>query len=896
MSDILTSQEREVFEWVEIDQNLCSRTYSSSPCVAVKGTTGPDKCFNTRSSCQDPDNFDGSEILTLYFCPNQSRIPDDHQYEPYLISSSVSPATINPGGGNKSAIALGTRGVLSVTLADHPHTDSIVDPYVADRDYNPYDRSTFWAKWRARNPYYMHRVIRHNSAYLDPDTGLPDEDTKITRTFFITDFQGPNSSGTVAIKGKDLLTIAQDEKAKVPAASTGRLLAGIDAVTTAATLTPTGVGNDEYPASGKLRIGDEVCSFTRAADVLTLVRGSNNTDAETHDADDAVQLCFVVTSDEPQTILFELLTTYAGIDASYLNTEQWAIESTEFLPRLYSGIITTPTGVTSIINELCEQMYFTTYWDDRNMDLTASPKEGGLKMMAVRPAFDEPVYELNDESNLLENSVTWTDKADQLITHVFVYYAQRDPTKKLDETSNYGALEIVGDADSAGAARNDGERIKIIFARWLDSGDGAAAIELGEKILARYSNIPKECKFSVDAKDRAMRLADFISITNRQLVDFWGEPQAKPMQIISEQESKQGTTYTYKAIEYAGTYIETNPDELTISIAADMWNVSLLDLFQDNYAVTPISGDKIKFTIRSGVTVGGIAREPGVNLDTGLNAPTLSRVYDANYSVATPTLETPYLQRDYIAIPREFVIGATYLNADTSAPEGTATSLIKEIPLSTALTVGDTGTWPTGWPAGVELTLVIEANAMVLGEGGASAYHRLESGLPQVLAGDGGHAMDVGHPITIENYGIIGGAGGGGTATGRTDLISTNPSDLVMGGGGGAGYDNGLTRAYLLSNHLDNSANLTSTPSDGDKNNNGYGAATLQFLGMAKSGDGGALGEDGGVVEAVTSIIPGIPSTIEIDMPGKAGDAVVSGSSNITWKNRPINSVIGAEN
>ena len=889
MSDILTSQERELFEWVEIDQTLCSLTYGVSACQAVKGTTGPDKCFNTRSSCQDPDNFDGSEILTLYFCTNQSRIPDDHQYEPYLVSAKVSPATINPGGGNKSAIALGTRGVLSVTLADYPHPDTIVDPYVADRDYNPYERSTFWAKWRARNPYYMHRVIRHNSAYLGSD-GLPDADTKITRTFFITDFQGPSSNGTVSIKGKDLLTIAQDEKAKVPAASTGKLLAGIDAVVTSATLTPTGVGNDEYPASGKLRIGDEVCSFTRSGDALTLSRGVNNTDAVAHDADDAVQLCYVVSSDEPQTILYDLLTTYAGIDSTYLNTEQWAVESTDFLPRLYSGIITRPTGVMSVINELCEQMYFTTYWDDRNMDLTASPKEGGLKMQAVRPAYNESIYELNDESNLLENSVTWTDKPDQLITHVFVYYAQRDPTKKIDDTSNYGALEIVGDPDSASAARNDGERIKTIYARWLDSGDGAAALELGQKILARYSNIPKEVQFSVDAKDRAMRLADFINISNSQLVDYWGEPLPKPMQIISEAETKQGTTYTYKAIEYSGTYIENDPDELTITIADDMWNVNLLELFKDNYAVTPISGDKIKFTIRSGVTIGGISRESGINLDNN-NPPSVSRVYNAAYSAAIPLLETPYLQRDYITVPREFAIGANYTNADTAAVEGVATSEIKEVPLSTALVVGDTEAgsvvWPEAWPSGVELTLVIDSGGAVLGEGGSSAYHKLDSGTEdRVLAGDGSHAIEVGHTITIINNGVIGGAGGGGTASGGfTD--GRGLGYKVMAGGGGAGYEDGIVRAYKLRQQLDVSETLTSIPSNGDKIDYGYGAEFIKVSTAITTGNGGGLGEYGGVSTQDRGVA-------EIDRAGKPGAAIKSGSSNITWNNK--GAVYGAEN
>jgi len=198
MSEIITSPERNPFEWIEIDQSLCSNVYGSSPCTAAIGTTGSGRCFNTRATCQDPNNYDGSDVLTLYFCRNRGYIPDDHQYEPYLEKATISAATINPGGGNGSVQALGMRSTLSVSLSDHPHTDVIVDPYVTSRDYDPFERSTFWAKWRARNPYYTNRPIRHNSSYIDPDTGLPDPATIITRTYFMTGFSGPTSSNIIS--------------------------------------------------------------------------------------------------------------------------------------------------------------------------------------------------------------------------------------------------------------------------------------------------------------------------------------------------------------------------------------------------------------------------------------------------------------------------------------------------------------------------------------------------------------------------------------------------------------------------------------------------------------------------------------------------------------------------
>ncbi len=72
-----------------------------------------------------------------------------------------------------------------------------------------------------------------------------------------------------------------------------------------------------YPASGKLRINDEVMSFTRSGDALTLSgRGSNFTTAAAHEANDAVQPCYVATGLALHAILYDLLVNYAGVPAA----------------------------------------------------------------------------------------------------------------------------------------------------------------------------------------------------------------------------------------------------------------------------------------------------------------------------------------------------------------------------------------------------------------------------------------------------------------------------------------------------------------------------------------------------------------------------------------------------
>jgi len=860
MSDILTSVNRSPIEWVEIDQPICANVYGSAPCTAVKGVSGTDKCFNTRKTCQDPANYDQSEIITLRFCHNRGKIPDDEYYFPYLQSAKVSPSKINPGGSSSNSNALGTRATLNLTFSDHPHTDRIVDPYLDDRDYDPYERSTFWAKWRARNPFYMHRVVRHISGFINDDLTI---ENKVTRTFFLTSFNGATNSGSVSISAKDVLSLAFNKKAKAPAVNTGKLIADITDVDSSLTLIPAGIGNDEYAASGKIRIDNEVCAFTRVADVVTLTsRGIEGTTAAAHSTNAAVQECLEYVSKAPDYILNDLLANYSGVSATYLDTAQWATEVAGYMPNLYSTVITEPTGVTDLINEISEQMYFTAWWDDRN---------ALLKIRALRPVDDESVTTLTDDANLLSGSIQWADKADELITQVWVFYAQKDKTKKLDEPTNYSAIDIIADNDAESEDKHNTVSVKQVFSRWMNASDGANATDLGNKTLARYNNIPREVVFSLDAKDSALWLTDFITVQNRNNVDSFGVEVPVPMQVISASEEIQGTKFKYIAQEYTGEPI-TDPDEILIDISADLINVNLRTLFDSLKAYTPISGDKIRFTIRSGATVGGSAFTANENIDATA-ASSIVKTYTANYlrlgaSATVVTGTAPILQRKGLATARSIAKGATYTSAVGATNWGAALGDIEEVPLSTAITRGT-------WPAGVELFLDIQAGAHVLGEGGSGSFISTGSLASQNLpGGDGGNALDMSSgTITIDNLGIIAGGGGAGGSI-RSTVISNSYN--IISGGGGAGFDTSLAS---VGDDTDYPFNITTLPAAGSKEITVPPSVALGGkIWNDLSGDGGDLASDG---ELQTSF-----TTMSSNTVGKAGAAVSAGSSNITYVNK----------
>lgn len=843
--------------------------------------TGTQPCFNTRATCQVPDVYDRGE-LALKFSKNQRSLLKGEYVRPFVESVSITPGKINPGGAASSSTALGERAQLSVTLSDHPDTDRLVDKYLDQRDYDPLEQGTFASKWRARNPYYMHREIVYESGYL-VDGQLVDS---ISRAFFITGFSGPDSSGRFQFDAKDVLTFAQNDKAKAPFASKGKLDGDITDVAASATLTPAGIGDEEYPAGTfKVRIGKEVIEVSRSAasDVLSLdTRGTDGTDPEEHGEGDTVQLCLEYTSQKPQDILYDLLLNYAGIPDAFLDKAQWDAEQLNYLPNLYSTIITEPTGVSKLVSEMCEQMYFTTWFDER---------DSLVKMRAVRPAEGDAVYELNDESNLLEDSIRWKDKASELITQVWVYYGRINAAEKLDETSNYAVLDVIASPDSEGADRNNISRVKTIFSRWIPSTGGGTAIDLGNRILARYASAPRECTFTLDAKDRELWLADFVRLTNRLRTDFYGNPVPVSMQVYGAQEAVAGSHFTYKAQEYVEALTDGNdvndPNIRNIVIAADTLNVNLRTL-HDSLFTAPTGTETVTVTIRNGVTIGGYATDDAENIAYPDRDDTNDFYNGGTGSVSGLNAgQIPILQRRGIGSLRTTASGSAYPGGG-----GNADFEIREYPISTAL---DTGTWPVG----VTLSLVIEGGGRILGEGGNGSTHGLSgtasgAGTIQVKktvsGADGGNAMNVQYPIAVTNGGIIASGGGGGGFAFQLFGLFLQGVTMTPGGGGA-----GLEISDTSNNKFRDTANLfpqKREPSIGSTTSGGAGGLAKESGAnyYSQGGDGGDLAESG---------LSGVwrdseLGTVTSGSGGTAGDAIASGADLVTWINK--GDVRGAEN
>ena len=536
---------------VEIDQDFCTLVYGESPCTAAVGVTGERKCFNTRATCQDPQNYDRG-TLTLTFSEGDGDQPRDKNWIPLLQSVDTVPVKINVGGGDRSSDPLGQRASVTAVCKDAPHSDLLVDPYRDERDYDPLRRGTFWSKWTRRNPYYQNRRMRVREGYVGQS---PSE--MRTRHYFIDEIRGPDSNGRVRIKAKDVLKLADNDRAQWPEQSRGELDA--DLSETAETLTIRGAETADYDPDGndegEVRIGDEIIAWSGISEsdgVVTLSnlqRARERTEADDHDEGDTVQRCQRYTDASLLDVLQDILVVGANVPSEFITLSDWQEERDRWLAGFnVSVLLTEPFGSNDLLAELTEQCLFYIWWDERDQE---------IRLRAVRPVDrqrDEEAHQVDDETGVIAGTFEIEELPSERISQVWTLWGQVDPTEDVDEYDNYRRVRIFADALAESEDQYGEKRIRRVYGRWLQ-GD-AQAITVNGRIIARYRDNPVRVKIALDAKDRGVKVGDIVDLKARQLQDDTGAEERRRFQVIRVKETEPGhrQDYTLQRFEFFGRY------------------------------------------------------------------------------------------------------------------------------------------------------------------------------------------------------------------------------------------------------------------------------------------------------------------------------------------------------
>lgn len=584
MSDALTL--------VEFDLPVCQLTYGEAPCTAELGVTGDIKCFNSRASCQDPENLDTAPV-TLRFAMPADYLPPGFDAMPSIESVSFTPPEVSLGED------VGQRASVRINFRDHRHSDTGPggDPYHDERDYDPFEQGTFWGKFRARFPALRGLPIR----IIRGRVGQALEEME-TRHYVIDSIDGPKPGGTFTIIAKDPLKFLDGDRAKAPRLSSGFLVGAISDIDTTADLVPVGIGDAEYPASGHVTIGgSEVCAFTRDGDTLILTeRGALGSEAQDHDEQSRVQLTIRIESEDPADIINNWLVNYADLPAEYINLQSWKDEVDSHPRRVYTGTITEPTAVRDLVSELIKQAALSMWWDDIGQRIR-------LRVLREIPT-DALVIGGDGPVQYLPGTLDVTDQPAKRVSQPWTFFAQRDPTAGQDDEDNYRSSARTADLEAE--EEHGSAAIHKIFSRWIPAGGRPVALRLNDILLGRFRIAPRRFSFEL-LRDRngaiPVELGQGARLRGWVFQHQTGEDVDVPIQITRLDPS--GEQVRVEAEEMRFT--QHDPDDLddrVIIIDSNMSNVNLRDVHDLLYPALE-EGNTVTAIIESSVRIGSI--DPG---------------------------------------------------------------------------------------------------------------------------------------------------------------------------------------------------------------------------------------------------------------------------------------------
>ncbi len=205
---------------------------------------------------------------------------------------------------------------------------------------------------------------------------------------------------------------------------------------------------------------------------------------------------------------------------------------------------------------MAEQFYFQIYWNEIDQEIKFNA--------IVPPRATDPVPTLDQEANIISDSLDSKSGEDKRLTRIVFYFGPRNPVE-VDDPENYRGLVVHIAADEEGPDLYDDKRQRVILAPYVDTA--GLAIQTAGRILSRYRSPPREIVFELDAKDSDLWTGDLADIVSRRLQGVDGANETTQFQIISAQElttaAKRGV-YKYRALEnnYTGRFAYIGPNTL----------------------------------------------------------------------------------------------------------------------------------------------------------------------------------------------------------------------------------------------------------------------------------------------------------------------------------------------
>lgn len=525
---------RTPFYRLKMNLRWCGNTYGVAPCAA-SGPSGTE-CYNSFRSCQDKANFTLTTKQVALRTPGNIA-PASDQSRPYIRKVDISPTEIDPNKG------LAVRASGTVVCTDEPSTDYDLDPYYATRA-TPAGGS-WWSRLIARH-HYANITATLERAYF---TDGYDVGEIVTEYYVVEAIKGPTSNCEVTLTIKDLLQLTN--RTMVPVPTPGKLAVALG--TNDLTMTLGSGDGAYYPASGYVRVGDQIIRYTaNVGDVLSwpdsTYRSQFGTTAAVQEIGDGVQICEVFESARVHEVI-ESLCNSSGIADANIDLTGNEADDDQWLGTRYAitTCLSEPTEVSKYLEEIAQQTGGVIWLD---------PEAQKVKYRYIGPQSPAALVgsTLTRSVNLIDGQ-TKIEPLDSLrLTRAAVYYNLVTATSNQGEGKNYLRPAIYIDADAESDNEYGDVRNDVKYSRWFTADNDLAMQGFISRRVGAYRDVPKNIIAKVDSKDASIREGEYYDVTTAQLTDINGNATPVRCIVVKRKDNGSGLDLTLRTTNFSRRY------------------------------------------------------------------------------------------------------------------------------------------------------------------------------------------------------------------------------------------------------------------------------------------------------------------------------------------------------
>lgn len=546
----MTDQSRCLVQLVRITLPWCGNAFGVAPCAAAGNPAGV-PCWNTYHTCSDRANY-AATTRSYLFSSAAAPLPFPGP-RPYVRSISYLPTEIIDN--------MTRTGRIKIEFADEPDSDIGIDPYVTGRAAWPEIPGTFFRKLLARNPNYKGATCEIYEGVLGQD------EADYVKTAHVLLETGAVGSGKFTFESVDLL--AGLGEITLPKKVSLSLLGDLLTAGTSTTLADTADADALATAAGYVRIDDEIIgysSYDQASHVLSgLTRGAFGTAAADHSASTAVQPCRYFAPGNPFDHLLAMLSADAGYDPALIDsgafaaTKAWPGDEIDM-----SALFSVPTKLNDIYMGLVDQLDCRS-WVAENLQISIA------RNIANQPG--RSYTALSDAGSIIKGSAS-TDLLETSRKTRCVLYWERSASGDPAKPESYSRIDVGVNAEAETEYGDIAQ--ETLYSPWLTAAgipEETLAAYLSDTLLRRMfrsRDAAAVITASVDPKDGALQVGDFVTLSTDELCNPDGTPLTARCQVIRRDYKGTKVEYKFQRLQARrGAFFGPDDDSLTYDTATE---------------------------------------------------------------------------------------------------------------------------------------------------------------------------------------------------------------------------------------------------------------------------------------------------------------------------------------